>query len=83
LACGTPVVATKVGGVASIIRQGETGYVVEDNNPYRLTEKIGLLLSKPNNGAASIDLTRASVAGFSWSNVAEMVLKECRKLLAS
>ena len=33
LACGTPVVAAGVGGIESIVRQGETGYVVEDNAP--------------------------------------------------
>ncbi|MFC2022384.1 glycosyltransferase, partial [Chloroflexota bacterium] len=31
LACGTPVVTTDVGDLKSIIRQGETGYVVTDN----------------------------------------------------
>jgi D-inositol-3-phosphate glycosyltransferase len=83
LACGIPVVATGVGGVAGIIRQGETGYVVKDNAPQQLAEKIALLLSRPNHNPEMIDLTRASVAGFSWSNVAEAILKECRKLRAS
>ena len=83
LACGTPVVATKVGGTESIIRQGETGYVVPDNSPHRLANKIALLLSRPNNNAASINLMRASVAGFSWSIIAEAVAKECQTLLAN
>ena len=83
LACGTPVVATKVGGTESIIRQGETGYVVPDNSPHRLASKIALLLSRPNNNAASVNLMRASVAGFSWSIIAEAVAKECQTLLAN
>ena len=82
LACGTPVVATRVGGATSIIRQGETGYVVKDNAPQRLAEKITLLLSRPNNSAESVNLMRASVAGFSWSVIAEAMVKECRTLLA-
>jgi len=44
LACGTPVVATNVGNLKNIIRQGETGYIVEDSHPGRLAEKIGLIL---------------------------------------
>ena len=83
LACGTPVVATKVGGTGSIIRQGETGYVVPDNSPHHLADRIALLLSRPNNNAASVDLMRASVAGFSWSIIAEAVAKECQTLLAN
>jgi len=83
LACGTPGVATRVGGVTSIIRQGETGYVVKDNTPQRLAEKIALLLSRPNNSAESDNLIRASVAGFSWSVIAEAMVKECQTLLAN
>ena len=83
LACGTPVVATKVGSAESIIRQGETGYVVADNSPHRLADKIALLLSRPDNSAESVNLLRTSVAGFSWSVIAEAVVKECRTLLAN
>ncbi len=82
LACGTPVVATRVGGATSIIRQGETGYVVKDNAPQRLAEKITLLLSQPNNSAESVNLLRASVTGFSWSVIAKAMVKECQTLLA-
>jgi len=83
LACGTPVVATRVGGTESIIRQGKTGYVVLDNAPHRLADKIGLLLSRPNNNADSVNLIRASVAGFGWSIIAETMVTECRALLAN
>ena len=83
LACGTPVVATEVGGAGSIIRQGETGYLVPDNAPHRLADKIALLLSRQRNSNQAVDLMRASVVGFSWSNIAEAVLRECRKLLAN
>jgi D-inositol-3-phosphate glycosyltransferase len=81
LACGTPVVATDVGGAMSVVRQGETGYVVKDNVPHRLAEKIALLLSRRNNGDGAASLIRASVAGFSWSNIARIVLRECQTLL--
>ncbi len=82
LACGTPVVATDVGSAKRVIRQGETGYVVADNFPYRLAQKISLLLSKPEIGAESIGLMRASVARFSWSRIAERMVRECRRVQA-
>jgi len=81
LACGTPVVATDVGEMKNIIRQGRTGYVVADNTPQFLADKITLLLSKPSPDTESTLSTRASVSRYSWSNIAEVVAKECRQVL--
>ncbi len=81
LACGTPVVATDVGNHRSVIRQGETGYVVRDNSPRRLADRIALLLTGPGSDKRSASSIRASVSGFSWSNSAEAFVRECRPLL--
>ena len=83
LACGTPVVATDVGDLKSIIRQGETGYVVMDNAPRHLADKVALLLSRPSPDAKSALSIRASVSRFSWQNIAEAVTNECRLVLAN
>jgi len=83
LACGTPVVATDVGNLKSIIRQGETGYVVTDNTPHYLASKISLLLSKSGTDIESARSIRASVSRFSWSNIAEAIIRECRLVLAN
>jgi len=79
LACGTPVVATKVGAMEHVIRQGETGYVVIDNAPHRLADKIALFLSMSRPHA--IGAIRDSVAKFSWSNIAEAIIDEYRTVL--
>jgi len=81
LACGTPVVAAGVGGIESIVRQGETGYVVEDNAPLRLADRIAALLSRPDGGAQSASATRASVLRFGWPNIAEAIIEEYNLLL--
>ena len=83
LACGTPVVATNIGSLKSVIRQGETGYVTTDNAPHHLADKIALLLSRPNTDTESTLSIRASVSRFSWSNIAEAIIRECRPILAS
>lgn len=83
LACGTPVVGTDVGGLKSIIRQGETGYLVMDNTPIRLAEKIALALARSNHNEESIHSMRASVSRFSWPNIAEAIVRECRLVLAN
>jgi len=83
LACGTPVVATDVGNLKSVIRQGETGYVVTDNAPHRLADKIALLLSRPSTDTESALSIRASVSRFSWPNIAGAFIKECRLVLVN
>jgi len=84
LACGTPVVATDVGDLKSIIRQGETGYVAIDNTPRQLANKVALLLfSRPSPDAKSALAIRASVSRFSWQNIAEAIVREFRLVLAN
>jgi D-inositol-3-phosphate glycosyltransferase len=83
LACGTPVVATDVGDFKSIIREGETGYVIRDNVPHRLADKIALLLSRPSTDTESAQLIRATVSKFRWSNIAEAIIRDCQLVLAN
>ena len=44
LSCGTPVIATPVGGVSEVVRDGENGFLVPLNNPPKLAEAIQHLL---------------------------------------
>jgi len=83
LACGTPVVATDVGDFRSIIRDGETGYVISDNVPHCLADKIALLLSRPSADTKSAQLIRATVSKFSWSNIAEAIIRDCQLVLTN
>ena len=83
LACGTPVVATRVGGIEGVIREGETGYVVKDNAPDRLADKIALMLSVSKAKEAAIHSIRASVIQYSWAKIAEAMVPEYEALLSS
>ena len=83
LACGTPVVATDVGNHESVIRQGDTGYVIQDNVPSRLADKIALLLSQPATATRSAQSIRATVRKFSWSNIAKAIVKDCQLVLTN
>jgi len=44
LSCETPVIATPVGGVPEVVRNGENGFLVPPNNPLKLAEAIQYLL---------------------------------------
>jgi len=47
MACGTPVLATTVGGILDVIKEGETGFLLKSNNPKHIAEKIIELLNQP------------------------------------
>lgn len=47
-ACGTPVIAHKVGGVPEIIEDKQSGYLVEMNNPKEFSKRIMELYEKPS-----------------------------------
>jgi glycosyltransferase involved in cell wall biosynthesis len=48
LACGTPVVATQVGGLADLIEPGVNGVLVAADDPGGLIAQVGSLLEKPD-----------------------------------
>ncbi len=66
LACGTPVVASNVGGAPELIQSASAGRIVETNVPAIVTAIEELL----RNPIAS-DQVAANVAHFSWANNAE------------
>jgi len=48
MACGTPVIASQVGGLAYLVRDGITGYHVPAEDHDALCEKLSLLLGDDN-----------------------------------
>ena len=48
MACGTPVVATTVGGIQDVIKDGETGFIMENNSPECIAENVIRALYHPD-----------------------------------
>jgi glycosyltransferase involved in cell wall biosynthesis len=48
MACGTPVLATPAGGIPDVVKDGQTGFIMEDNSPACITRNIIRVLSHPN-----------------------------------
>jgi D-inositol-3-phosphate glycosyltransferase len=46
-ACGTPVVASDVGGLRSLVDHGRTGYLVEDASPEAFAAWVRQILAEP------------------------------------
>jgi starch synthase len=71
MACGTAVVASKVGGIPEVVADGETGLLVPPDDPAALAEALNSLLSNPGRAAMMGEAGRArAIAEFSWSAVA-------------
>ncbi len=44
MACGTPVIASEVGGLGYLVQDGVTGYTIPDSDPDALCDKLSCLL---------------------------------------
>jgi glycosyltransferase involved in cell wall biosynthesis len=73
MALGRPVIATSVGGIASVIRHGETGLTVPPQNSGELARRILELLEQPARARALG--TRARELVVEQYNVESMVQK--------
>lgn len=53
MACGTPVLATAVGGIADVIKDGETGFILESTSPECIAQGIVKALQRPDLAAVA------------------------------
>ena len=81
MACGTPVVASRVGGLAATVRDGETGYLIPWRCPEPFAERLELLLRNEGLRRAFGQTAREEVERFRWGNVAEAMLNLYRELI--
>ncbi|HEV2580153.1 MAG TPA: glycosyltransferase, partial [Ktedonobacteraceae bacterium] len=72
LACGTPVVATRAGGLTTIVRHGETGYLIP-RCPGFFAATLDGLLQQPDLLASMRQAARPSVLHFSWTEIGQQV----------
>ena len=70
MACGAPVVASRVGGLVSTVIDGVTGYLIPWRCPEPFAEKLGVLLENPELRANFSRAARQSVERFRWKRVA-------------
>ena len=82
MACGSAVIASRVGGLQTTVRDGVTGLLVSEGDPCALAETVARMLE---DGARRWRLGREGVrwaAGHRWPCVAEAVCREYASLVA-
>ena len=80
MASGTPVIASRAGGLAYSVRDGVAGLLVCPGNPVALTDAILDLSRNPERRAALASHARAEAARFSWDTVATAMTGVYRSL---
>jgi len=74
MACGTPVIASDIGGLGFLVQDGETGFTIPDDEPDTMCEKLSLLLGderlrvKMGQRAAEVALS------YGWEKIAERIV---------
>jgi alpha-maltose-1-phosphate synthase len=82
MACGTPVVATRVGGIPEVVVDDETGWLVPPADPAALASAVVRLLADPERAAAFGRAGRRRVeAQFSWDRIAALTLDVYREAM--
>jgi D-inositol-3-phosphate glycosyltransferase len=81
MACGTPVVASQVGGLAYLVQDGVTGFVVPDQDPEVLADRLTLLLGDAELRRRMGKQAAAYARTFDWENVAVQIADVYRSLL--
>ena len=82
MACGSPVIASRVGGLTTTVRDGVTGFLVPEGNVGALAERMEALIDDPDLG------WRMGMEGIRWAAehrwpcVAEAVCREYASLTA-
>lgn len=73
MACGTPVVGTDVGGVPTAVADGETGYLVAQDDVEGLAGRIGELLSDQDAYRTKAVASRERAEAHDWAAIASRV----------
>jgi D-inositol-3-phosphate glycosyltransferase len=74
MACGTPVVASEVGGLAFLVQDGVTGFTVPVDDPQALADRLALLIQDPRLRERLGEQAHTVAQQYAWENIAARML---------
>lgn len=80
LACGTPVVASRAGGLRFTVEDGLAGLLVKPQSPEALARGLTTILGDGQMRAAMAAAARPSVVRYDWPNIARQVMHVYNRL---
>jgi D-inositol-3-phosphate glycosyltransferase len=75
-ACGTPVVAARVGGLPSVVKDGLTGYTLVSHDPAQYAERIARILQDDELRRCFSRRSRLVATQFTWAETVDRLLVE-------
>lgn len=82
MACGRPTVASRTGGLAEVVVDGSTGYLVPPGDYLYLAQRMAQLLLEPARAAAMGQAARQEAMRYGWERIAELTHDVYRDTLA-
>lgn len=82
MACGTPVIASKVGGLAFTVQDGVTGFHVPDRDPEALATRVSLTLCDANLRQRLGQQAMRWAQRYNWPAVANQIVALYNRSLA-
>jgi len=82
MACGTPVVASQVGGLAFLVQDGKTGFTVPVEEPAALAEKLFLLTNDRQLRSQMGNNAAAFAREYSWEKIADRMVLLYQKVIS-
>jgi len=75
MACGTPVIASEVGGLAYLVRDGETGFTIPDQEPDALCDKLSWLLNDKTLHQMMSQRAVEYAQDYAWDKIAKQIVE--------
>ena len=74
MACGTPVIASEVGGLGYLVQNEITGYTIPDSEPDALCDKLSWLLGNAELRNQMGNSAAEYAANYAWSKIAAQII---------
>ena len=80
MACGTPVIASEVGGLGYLVQNGVTGYTIPDSDPAELCDKLSHLLGNEDLRSQMGNSAAEYAADYAWNKIASQIIDVYKEL---
>lgn len=81
MACGTPVVASQVGGLAFLVQDGETGFTVPVDDPAALSDRLAQLLTDTGLRSRMGEKAATFAQQYDWEKIAAQMVRVYQDVL--
>ena len=81
MAAGLPIVATRIGGLHEIVKDGQNGFLVEPRNPRQIADRVRLLLEDDELRERMSRDNKDRAKGYRWESIVSRLEELYQSLL--